>query len=70
MPSMYLCAYRNQLSGCRHKKCEVIYSNSQFLKNQQMHYIINYCSLSPTYVSVPVEPSLGDQGYIQITSIS
>jgi hypothetical protein len=32
------------------------------LKNQQMHYIIKYCSISPTYVSVPVEPSSGGQG--------
>jgi hypothetical protein len=28
-----------------------------------MHYIIKYCSIFPTYVSVPVEPSSGGQGY-------
>jgi hypothetical protein len=33
-----------------------------------MHYIIKYCSISPTYVSVPAEPSSGGQGYIHITS--
>jgi hypothetical protein len=26
-------------------------------KNQQMHYVIKYSSISPTYVSAPVEPS-------------
>jgi hypothetical protein len=32
-------------------------NNSQFKKNQQMRYIIKYCSISPTYVAAPVEPS-------------
>jgi hypothetical protein len=27
--------------------------------NQQIHYIIKYCLISPTYVSAPVEPSSG-----------
>jgi hypothetical protein len=31
-------------------------------KNQQMHYIIKYCLISPTYVLAPVEPSSGGQG--------
>jgi hypothetical protein len=39
-------------------------------KDQKMHYIIKYCSISPTYVSAPAEPSSGGQGYIHITSIS
>jgi hypothetical protein len=43
---------------------------SQFNNKQQMHYIIKYCSISPTYVSVPVEPSSGGQSYIHITSIN
>jgi hypothetical protein len=47
----------------------MFFINSQFL-NQQMHYIIKYCLITPTYVSGPVEPSSGGQGYIHITSIS
>jgi hypothetical protein len=33
--------------------------DSQLSKNQQMHYIIKYCSISPTYVLATVEPSSG-----------
>jgi hypothetical protein len=35
-----------------------------------LYNIIKYCSIAPTYVSAPVEPSSGGQGYIHITSIS
>jgi hypothetical protein len=56
----------------------LIISNLHFVNTTQGFTIFKprnalyyqYCLISPTYVSVPVEPTSGGQGYIHITSIS